>query len=320
MTQPSEDTPLASTSAPRLDPVAGPTARDASPPRPLPEPATPGQTPPPLAATIHDPVSDLSYPALVREARPCLNCGYSLQGLSIADRCPECGAAVARSLRGGLLRYASRDYVATLHRSAFVAELSILGRILFVASSFFVPIALVTNIDSHAFGLGRSLFDIASAVVSLLAFWMFTSPDPGYSDAAFTRARRRVRVTLVLALLFAVIRLFTELYTIPAVVTNSEIIWLAYIATWLLVTLMQCIYTMNFLALIASRVPDDELHDAARRFRIQGPLWYGPGLLLCGVGPIVALILYASLMDRARVLTKQTLRLIDADALKPPGE
>ncbi len=34
---------------------------------------------------------------------PCVHCGYDLRGLPANGRCPECGTAIARSIRGDLL-------------------------------------------------------------------------------------------------------------------------------------------------------------------------------------------------------------------------
>ena len=38
----------------------------------------------------------------------CRNCGYIIKALRPEDSCPECGEAVIDSLRGGVLRFASR--------------------------------------------------------------------------------------------------------------------------------------------------------------------------------------------------------------------
>lgn len=47
---------------------------------------------------------------------PCVACGYDLRGLSQSGRCPECGAAIERSLRGNLLKYADLAWLTKVRR------------------------------------------------------------------------------------------------------------------------------------------------------------------------------------------------------------
>ncbi len=49
------------------------------------------------------PTAALDSAGRVAQDVPCRTCGYNLRGLSPDDRCPECGTAVARSMRGDLL-------------------------------------------------------------------------------------------------------------------------------------------------------------------------------------------------------------------------
>ncbi len=52
------------------------------------------------------------------EAAPpptCIVCGYDLRASPPEGRCPECGAAVERSLHGDWLRYADQDWLRAVH-------------------------------------------------------------------------------------------------------------------------------------------------------------------------------------------------------------
>ncbi len=44
----------------------------------------------------------------------CVRCGYNLRGLEPRASCPECDEAVARALRGELLRFADPAWVTSL--------------------------------------------------------------------------------------------------------------------------------------------------------------------------------------------------------------
>ncbi len=86
----------------------------------------------------------------VTDDRPCLTCGYNLKGIETAGNCPECGTPAARSLRGFLLRYSSREYLATLSAGALMVEASLI--LLIVASVG----AYVTNIVFMATGMSAT--------------------------------------------------------------------------------------------------------------------------------------------------------------------
>src|SRR4051812_24406743 len=49
---------------------------------------------------------------------PCRRCAYNLRSLSVAGRCPECGAPVGVSIHGDLLRYADPQWLQNLSAGA----------------------------------------------------------------------------------------------------------------------------------------------------------------------------------------------------------
>lgn len=93
--------------------------------------------PPPPSPSAHD--VDAGERARVAEPdRLCLRCGYELFGLPLDGHCPECGAAVADSMRGRLLRNAHPDYVRSIDRGLVLILIgSILAFIVGIASSVF---------------------------------------------------------------------------------------------------------------------------------------------------------------------------------------
>ena len=49
---------------------------------------------PPPMSTAHP----LSGPGeVIKTERPCIKCGYNLQGLQVGGACPECGTAIANA-------------------------------------------------------------------------------------------------------------------------------------------------------------------------------------------------------------------------------
>jgi len=149
------------------------------------------------------PVPDI--PPIVIDSRPCLSCGYDLKGLASAGVCPECNSPVIRSLYGNLLRYASLDYLKTLKQGCLIVELSFaasiilggLGIAMAAASSFLVGFARAGEFLSAG-------AEALAAAISLVGWWIFTTPDPGLlGEDAGTNSRKVLRFALIGGALFA---------------------------------------------------------------------------------------------------------------------
>ncbi len=128
----------------------------------------------------------------------CIVCGYDLRGSNPEGNCPECGAAVERSLHGDWLRDADQVWVATVLRGLSWVWTS-LGLLLafFAAIVLTLPVVLFTDpLRLHpalhwglwAVSIG-ALITFALAVIGFAAgLWMVTSPEP---RTAMTQPFRR---------------------------------------------------------------------------------------------------------------------------------
>lgn len=126
---------------------------------------------------------------------PCVQCGYNLRMLAADSRCPECGTAVGRSLRGDRLMYSSPDWVEKLARGIAVMVAMIAIQIVL---SFGVP-CLARTWQLFPLILGPSLFLLQ--IGSAWGAWLLTTPEPTRTGtAADWDVRRVVRVSAVAGL------------------------------------------------------------------------------------------------------------------------
>lgn len=270
-----------------------------------PEPSTPA--PPPL---------------VVADSRPCLACGYDLKGLSAEGVCPECGAAVARSLKGNLLEFAAPEYLRTLN----------LGTLLIIWGAF-APL-LAGGLTLAARGLAQSGYlssfisgsgsevlaaslSVAGASVSLVGWFLFTRPDPGQVGVdGGEKARRWVRIMLIAEVAMNVATLVSAFIPSLAAAMASQGtpagaggagIPLAMIIVAVALVVMQFAVSATRAALgawyvytIASRIPDMGLRKFAKTMIWLFPLLMTVGYAACGLGPLSAWIISIVMASNCR--------------------
>lgn len=255
----------------------------------------------------------------------CTRCGYNLRGLGASGKCPECGWAIEASLRGGLLRYAGPEYLSSLAlgakivfilniANAVLSSVVLFGTIAAViafsnaaqatAGTPAAPVALFNLIESTATG-----FSVLATAVSLVGYWLLTTPDPALSQAEQPRAARRVvRAAVAAAAGIQALALVAAFLT-PRLATGAmapvnpgpafQIVSGGLGVLGTIAGAVQFFAMMLYARWLALRVPDPDMVQRTRTY-----MWLLPVLLTVGtcllVGPIVAWILYLLLIWNLR--------------------
>jgi len=243
----------------------------------------------------------------------CTNCGYNLGGLPTAGTCPECGAPIERSLRGDRLVNMPAGYLASLHRGAFLVLTVIFLQVLVMFLRIFSALATAVLGSSPIPGgeTVLSVVQLALSVVLVVGWWVLSAPMPLLADLAGADRRRRwVRGLLVVNV--AVIAAQASLYVLMSVWLTSPLALLYVVSSVTilssLVSLAGYVVQMLYLAWLADRVPDVALFKRAKLLVWLGPTLSTVGLVLLGLGPLIALIMYWNLVDRFRVAFKSIRR------------
>jgi predicted RNA-binding Zn-ribbon protein involved in translation (DUF1610 family) len=272
---------------------------------------------------------DPAHARVVATDRACNGCGFNLKGIPTSGLCPECGMHVARSLTSKLLRYASPEYVRTLHQGTVWLLIAIALNTLYSVAITVVEVAY------NVWGAGgagggpapagmawltpvRSLTYMASVPIAGAMLWgvlLYTRQDPGESLTEQPRAARIVlRAITLVQLLLTIGSISTVLLTIsPGVGTLVETISsLTYVATLVVQHVALCRYA-KWLAL---RFPDEALAKRSRQYMWLLPLLNTVGCVVLLLGPIVALVLVWLFYNTMRKRLRDTLASMDANS--PP--
>ncbi len=227
----------------------------------------------------------------------CLQCGYNIRGLPRGGRCPECGTPFQRSLQGNLLRYSSPAYLATLNRGVFLILAAIAAQVICTIGGWILIGLLTRRGWTDVARVSELLLSTAStglSVVSLIGWWLFSAPDPAFVGAgAGTTARKVVRTTVAAAaVLTAMVTVADTLATSSAPSGTA--------AGDILLGVVQAIKffaAMLYLRWLAPHFPNTVIGALARLLMWLCPLLVTVGSLLCLIGPIIALVLYWSLLN-----------------------
>lgn len=282
------------------------------------------------------PIVQPAGPFVVEHDRPCARCGYNLRGLTAEGVCPECGAQVARSLKGNLLEFASPEYLRSLYRGA---TLVIAGSIAKIVLGIFVTIVLVAvqGISQAAAGGGiggrwtevvPKMVEVFTAGVIACGWWLFSAPDPAMvgGDEGAT-ARKWVRWLIVAEFAFSIGQLMVELIpgasaAVRSIVspagglnlnlTGVMIAALLVAGGALLADVGRIIATVAYVRTLAPRVPDGRLAADAKRNLWLLPVLSTVGVIACGIGPLVSLVLYLVMMSKCRSRLREILARAEA--------
>jgi hypothetical protein len=224
----------------------------------------------------------------------CIRCGYDLRELPIDGPCPECGTPIEHSLGGDRLSRADPRWLA---RVALGQSLLTWGFLLAAVGAFefmFVPIAFVAISMSGIGGVTVealaevAMLAVAGCVVSgLMMCWMgaflLTVQEPKqYDREARLSSRYLARWGMfggISALSLGMLLGFVPLT--PLALTSIKVV--LYLLATAAVT-VAVVPTLNVLAGLATRIPDDKLarrtRDSARTLRWAIPVFAASQILM----------------------------------------
>ncbi len=190
---------------------------------PVAKPGTPAAIAKPAVITAAPPIK-LDAAGRIDEDVSCRKCGYNLRGLLPDGRCPECGAAVGRSLHGDLLRFSDPDWVQKLASGMnWIVASIFMGMIGGFFSAIFVAI-FTSILSSRSFFVLAPLSTLAFGTIALVGYWRVTTPDPARSsEESNFSPRKLVRVAQLTNYAVApVSSLMQQLaWTVPSMVTSA---------------------------------------------------------------------------------------------------
>ncbi len=266
---------------------------------------------------------------IVETELPCSRCGYSLRGLAVDGRCPECAWPVEASLRGGLLRYAGPEYLSSLATGAFIIVVTNIAAVVFGVLAFVLVIVFAATFavvppatpgtaapaaGVPAFGWIESVGTIGGALItiaSLVGYWLFTIPDPATNQTEQPRAARRVVRAAVIATIFTQVGLIATMVLGPQLVPVNpanpmagaiglQLASGALNVAGLLAGAVLFFAMMLYVRWLAQRIPDGEMVARTRLYMWLLPVLYTVGALCVGIGPLVAMVLYLILVWNLR--------------------
>lgn len=185
---------------------------------------------------------------------PCRLCQYNLKSLRLDARCPECGTAVALSVRGDLLSQSNPRWVATLRTGVWLMMAGWGLAILAIAR-----VLLVRRGRNVAVDLTLSCLGAAGAWTGV---WLVSSPDPsGLGEERYGRWRRAARVMLSLQASGDVIGWVLLVRGAPAIAITP--LWIAQRCLGVC-AVIGLVAVLRYLALLAPRIPDVVIERRAR--------------------------------------------------------
>ncbi|MBI4719375.1 MAG: hypothetical protein HY763_16390 [Planctomycetes bacterium] len=216
-----------------------------------------------------DPVQATDTLQAVQTDTSCTRCGYNLRGLDPQGRCPECGEAIALSLRGDLLAYADPQWLARVRSG--------IGLLLWnIVLAILVPF---TAIPLPGMAFARTFGQILAQAVELVAAFYVTAQEPRVSlQERRTSLRRVIRSCAFVGTLGALLLFIEELTDVSAglfAVLGAGLSLAGFVATF-----GQLIYFRRF----ARRIPHEKLARSTGRL-----LWAGP--IVLGIHAIAVLVL-----------------------------
>ncbi|HRJ50050.1 MAG TPA: hypothetical protein PKU91_05935, partial [Phycisphaerales bacterium] len=196
---------------------------------------------------------------MVEGDRACVACSYNLRGLPVLGLCPECGRPVMDSLRGILLEFASRDYVAKVGSGLWLVLNGILLMIVMWALTFFGRVMFsAVGVRLEGLALLVSVIGLGVSAMILFGYFRYSEPDPGFAGSERPDSARRVlRVAVIIQAAAAVIEFVMQVVLRATTIASPAVVLLptAAVALSFIAWVVQFFAVMRYTEWLAKRVP-----------------------------------------------------------------
>lgn len=251
--------------------------------------------------TTPDPAADPAAASAPLSFGQCFRCEYDLTSLSPEQNCPECGLPVEASLGRIQLAKAPPEYLAKLHKGVFIIQTAIIFMVLLVLASAFAGMSAASSSTGRMAPAVELSINTVSAILSfalLVGWWMFSEPHPEYEGTYNgSSTRKAVRVLLIVAAAIAVLNVLFVILPANAAF-GFAIIALGIISIF--VSVARYFTQMLYIRWMAPLLSNRRVYKRAKLLLWLGPVLMTVGILLVGLGPLIALVLYWNMLDWIR--------------------
>jgi hypothetical protein len=209
----------------------------------------------------------------------CLSCGYNLRGLTNVGVCPECGTAVAASLRGDFLKYADPAW---LERLKLGTSLKLWHIVLSILVGFFFGI--LAGLGFNLPPILAELIGLAGVAIGLWASFSLTAQEPRVAMMEDPITLRKI-IRICAALVF-IGKLISVLGHVPFVPALAVLVGVALSMAGVVSGFGELMLFRRY----ALRIPDAPLAGSAK-----GLMWLFPiSLAAVILGVLLAVIMAAT--------------------------
>ncbi len=238
--------------------------------------------------------------ALLHIDLACAACGYGLLGEPVDASCPQCEAPINLTVRPGDLLLASDHFLRRLRFGMQLVLGGILGQVVVTVAIVVGQVVLASPggvVSAPVWEAVSAAAGVVVAIVIAQGWFIVTEPDSGgrFLSAARTDGAVVRRAVFAHAVFVGTTLLGQWLAVLPALVPHQASIGLVVGGAGLGAFITLCVQffaVMAYLGHIARGTRDKALARLVRTRTWSCPVWATVGLLLFGLGPLIALVLY----------------------------
>jgi hypothetical protein len=173
---------------------------------------------------------------------------------------------------------------------------------------------------------GSAFVSIAIACVGLYGWWLFSEADPRASENdKGEKPRRIVRTTVVIELALLVVSQAVNLATgaglggVGTMFGAAMIVSMLCSLSYYIALATRYFASMLYIRWLAPRLPNEKVHRRGKLMLWLGPVLCTVGVAACGLGPLVALVLYYNLLEWVRVDLKRIRKTLELKSMQDAG-